>query len=280
MKTHKWFYSIMASIGILGVVVMFNSCGKSVDGASGGNSHLDVYLTDAPADYQAVWLDIQKVMVNTSSAVLTDEDSGWTEVPMVRPGLYNLLDFRNGTDTLLAGVDLPAGTVSQIRLVLGDDNSLVLNDGETVPLSTPSGQQSGLKLNIHSELVAGIPYALVLDFDAARSIVKAGNSGQYILKPVIRTFAKEAGGAMEGIVLPEEAKALVQAINGTDTLSAIPDSTGYFKFWGIAEGSYQLIYLADAESGYDNDTTDNVQITAGEVLKLDTVTLMKFATMQ
>lgn len=280
MKTHKWPYSIIAFIGIIAIGLMVNSCGKSVDDSTSGNAHLDVYLTDAPADYQAVWLDIQKVMVNTSSEVLTDESTGWIEVPMGRPGLYNLLDFRNGTDTLLAGVDLPAGTVSQIRLILGNDNSLVLSDGQTVPLTTPSGQQSGLKLNIHSELVAGIPYALVLDFDAARSIVKAGNSDKYILKPVIRTFAKEAGGAIEGVVLPNEAKTMVQAINGSDTLSAIPDLTGYFKFWGISEGSYQLIFLPDAATGYLNDTINNVQVITGEVTKLDPVTLTKFTTMQ
>lgn len=237
-------------------------------------SHLDIYLTDAPGDYQEVWVDIQKVMINVPGGDTTDS-AGWKEAPLLRPGLYNLLDFRNGADTVLGGVDLPAGTVSQIRLVLGDDNYLVLEDGTKVPLTTPSAQQSGLKLNVHAELKAGIPYALVLDFDAARSVVETGKSGQYLLKPVIRTFAKEAGGALEGVVLPDSADAHVMAIMDMDTLSAIPDSSGYYKFWGVPEGPYQLIFAADTTTGYQSDTLDNVVVKTGEVTKADTVWLSK-----
>ena len=237
-------------------------------------SHLDIYLTDAPGDYQEVWVDIQKVMINVPGGDTTDS-AGWKEAPLLRPGLYNLLEFRNGADTVLGGVDLPAGTVSQIRLVLGDDNYLVLEDGTKVPLTTPSAQQSGLKLNVHAELKAGIPYALVLDFDAARSVVETGKSGQYLLKPVIRTFAKEAGGALEGVVLPDSADAHVMAIMDTDTLSAIPDSSGYYKFWGVPEGPYQLIFAADTTTGYQSDTLDNVVVKTGEVTKADTVWLSK-----
>lgn len=265
--------SILAS-AMLGMVTLFTSCDKSVDNMANSPSHLDIYLTDAPGDYQEVWVEIQKVMINTPGSDSTDS-AGWKEVPLLRPGLYNLLDFRNGADTVLGGVDLPAGTISQIRLILGDDNFLVLNNGTKIPLTTPSAQQSGLKLNVHAELKAGIPYALVLDFDAARSVVEAGKSGHYLLKPVIRTFAKEAGGAMEGIVLPDSAWAHVIAIMNTDTLSTIPDSVGYYKFWGVPAGAYQLIFSADTTTGYQSDTLDNLMVNTGEVTKIDTVWLNK-----
>ncbi|MEO6869587.1 MAG: DUF4382 domain-containing protein, partial [Ginsengibacter sp.] len=159
-------------------------------------SSMNIYLTDAPGNYQAVWIDIQQVMVKGSSDT---SDNGWISVPLLRPGKYSLLDLRNGKDTLLGGVSLPAGPVSQIRLILGNDNQLVLEDGTAVDLKTPSAQESGLKLNVHADLTAGIPYELVMDFDAARSIVKAV-SGQYLLIPVIRTFVKAAGGAIQGIL--------------------------------------------------------------------------------
>lgn len=261
------------AIAAFGTAILFTSCDKTVD-ISNSPSHLDLYLTDAPGDYKEVWVDIQKVMVNTSGADSTG-DSGWQEVPLLRPGLYNLLEFRNGADTVLGGVDLPSGTISQIRLILGDDNYLVLEDGTEEALTTPSAQQSGVKLNIHAELKPGIPYALVLDFDAARSVVEAGNSGKYLLKPVIRTFAKEAGGAMEGVVLPDSAHAHVMAITDTDTLSAIPDSAGYYKFWGASEGAYQLIFSADSASGYQNDTLNDIMVKTGEVTTVDTVWLHK-----
>lgn len=274
MKMNRSKVGILTS-AIIVMSVLFASCNKSEDNMNNSPSHLDIYLTDSPGDYQGVWIDIQKIMVNSPGADSTNTSGGWKEVPLLRPGLYNLLDFRNGEDTILGGVDLQAGSVSQIRLILGDDNYLVLHDGTKVSLTTPSAQQSGLKLNVHAELKPGIPYALVLDFDAARSVVKAGKSGKYLLKPVIRTFAKAAGGALEGVVLPDSAHAHVIAIMNTDTLSAIPDSTGYYKFWGVSEGSYQLIFSADTTTGYQSDTLDNIMVKKGTVTKVDTAWLSK-----
>lgn len=264
---------IRAGLGALLALVAAWSCEKTVDNsmAEPKNSHLDLYLTDAPGAYQAVWVNLEKVMVNTGAD--SSGEDGWTEVPLLRPGLYNLLDFRNGEDTILGAVDLPAGEISQLRLVLGDGNYLVLEDSSEVPLSTPSAEESGLKLNLHAELEAGIPYALVLDFDAARSVVKAGNSGQYNLKPVIRTFAKAAGGAMEGVVLPDSAGAHVLAITGADTLGAIPDASGYYKFWGVPAGSYSLQFLPDSASGFVGDTLEGISVETGEVTQVDTVWL-------
>jgi hypothetical protein len=273
MKTSKLLTGMLAT-ALCGMIILMASCDKTFTNPGSSRSHLDIYLTDSPGDYQAVWIDIQKVMIDTA-AMDSSGEGGWKEVPLLRPGLYNLLDFRNGDDTILAGVDVPAGTLSQIRLVLGDKSYLVLNDGTEVPLTTPSAQQSGLKLNLHADLQQGIPYSLVLDFDAARSIVKAGNSGKYLLKPVIRTFAKEAGGAMEGVVLPDSAHAHVIAVTDNDTLGAVPDDKGYFKFCGVNDGTYRLLFLADTTTGYQNDTLDNISVKTGQVTKVDTVWLKK-----
>ena len=262
---------LLPVLGIFALILAFQSCKKS-DSSNSQPSKINIYLTDAPADYQAVWIDIQQVMVQSDAD--SQGDSGWISVPLLKPGKYNLLDLRNGKDTLLGGVSLPAGKVSQIRLILGEDNQVVLEDGSTVDLKTPSAQESGLKLNVDADLKAGIPYELVMDFDAGRSIVKAGNSGQYILKPVIRTFAKATGGAIQGVVLPDSAKATVTAIAGTDTLSAMPDASGFYKFWGVPANSYQLIFSADSTTGYHSDTLNNIAVTVGNVTSVDTVKLV------
>jgi len=261
---------LFPSLALLALIFTLNACKKS-DTASSGPSSMKIYLTDAPADYQAVWIDVQQVMVKGSSDTSGND---WVAVPLLNPGRYNLLDLRNGKDTLLGGVDLPAGKISQIRLILGPSNQLVLNDGTTVDLKTPSGQESGIKLNVDADLKSGIPYELVLDFDAARSIVKAGNSGQYILKPVIRTFAKATGGAIQGVVLPASANAHVIAITGTDTLGAIPDGSGAYKFWGVPAGNYSLTFSADSTSGFQSTIMNNIAVTVGNTTKVDTVTLV------
>lgn len=244
------------------------ACNKS--STSSGPAHLQVMLTDDPADYDAVYIDVQKVEVNVSSDSGTQ--SGWQTVNVLRPGVYDLLKFKNGLDTLLAAADLPAGTLSQMRLVLGNNNSVVIG-GQTYPLSTPSAQQSGLKFNIHSTLTAGIVYRLWIDFDASRSIVTTG-SGKYILKPVIRTYADAIGGSIKGYALPGVAKPEVWAVMGTDSLLALPDSTtGYYFFGGVTAGSWNLSIHAQ-DSTY-KDSTFAVTVATGVVTNAGTVTLPK-----
>jgi len=64
-----------------------------------------------------------------------------------RPRLYNLLAFRNSVDTVLTVVDILAGNLAQIRLILGSNNVIETSAG-SYPLETPSAQQSGLKINL------------------------------------------------------------------------------------------------------------------------------------
>ncbi|MDP4151264.1 MAG: DUF4382 domain-containing protein [Bacteroidota bacterium] len=271
MKEGTSTLSVLVLGFISSVLLIFLSCNKSSTGAYSGNSRLEVRLTDDPASYDAVYIDIQKVEVNVSSD--TGTSIGWQTVNILRPGVYNLLHFRNGIDTLLASADLPAGSLSQIRLILGDHNSVVIN-GQSYALTTPSAQQSGLKLNIHSILTAGIVYRLWIDFDASRSIVTAGNSGKHLLKPVIRTYSEAIGGSIKGFVLPTAAKPLVWAAQGSDTLLALPDSlTGYYFFGGVNAGSWNLLIQA-RDSTY-KDSVFSVIVNTGAVTNAGSVMLSK-----
>lgn len=247
------------------------ACQKDSTSDNNGKARLQVRLTDAPAPYDAVNIDIQKVMINTSEDTSTTQ--GWVELPILHPGIYNLLDFRNGIDTVLADMEVPAGRINQIRLVLGPNNSVVIG-GIQHELKTPSAQQSGLKLKLKADLTAGILYRLYIDFDANRSVVTAGNSGQYILKPVIRTYAEATGGSLKGFVLPKEALARVWAIQNTDTLLAMPDvTTGYYFFGGLNAGGWKVTF--DAQDSTYRDSTINVNVTSGIVTDAGTLTLKK-----
>jgi len=266
MKTARILFVVLATLASGSFI--FLSCNKN--SSSSGPAHLQVMLTDGPANYDAVNIDVQRVEVNVSPDSGTN--SGWQTVNVLRPGIYNLLNFKNGIDTLLASADLPAGTLSQMRLVLGSNNSVVIN-GQSFPLKTPSAQQSGLKFNIHSTLTAGIVYRLWIDFDASRSIVATG-AGTYLLKPVIRTYAAAIGGSIKGTVLPSAAKPEVWATMGTDSLMALPDSaTGYYFFGGVNAGTWNLLFHAQ-DTTY-KDTAFTVSVSTGVVTNAGTVTLHK-----
>lgn len=236
-----------------------------------GSTHFSLLLTDTPGDYQAVWIDIRQILIKVSSD--SSEDSGWIEVPLAKEQPYNLATLRNGRDSLLGEADLPAGNVSQLRIVLGGNNSLISSTGKELPLKAPSGDASTLKLNIQANLVSGQPYTLVLDFNTRQSII-ATSQGNYSLQPAVHTFNPETVAAMEGVVWPDSLPVRVMAVSPVDTLSALPDTSGYFKLWGIPAGSYTVNIQVDTSTGFRSDTLSPVALETGQTLQLDTVRLL------
>ncbi len=257
------------------------ACEKTENNPPAENaSTLQLYLTDNPADYKSVWIDIEKVMVHLSGDTL--QQSGWRELPVLQSGKYDLLALRNGADTLLAAAEVPAGRLTEIRLLLGSDNSIVLKDGDSSKLFIPTDKDNGKEIILkveHFLLKPGVPFELVLDFNLAKSISEPArpDSGEYRLNPFIHVFAKGAGASIQGWVFPDSANAHVLAISpNKDTLSAIPnDVGGFYKFWGIPDGQYTLLFLADSTTGYKNDTLTDIQATEGHLFRGDTVRLHK-----
>jgi hypothetical protein len=229
---------------------------------------LHVRLTDAPADFQQVNIDIQSIRIHND---LGEQESGWRTLVLLEPGVYNLLELTNGLDTLLAATELPAGKVSQIRLILGTNNSVMVG-GALFPLSTPSAQQSGLKLNVNTQLKAGITYTILLDFDAALSVVEKGD-GTYSLKPVIRAISEATSGAIEGTVSPALAAPAIYAIAGNDTVAtAYSDLLGNFMLRGVPAGTYKVSF--DPKGEYTPVVRETVIVTIGNVTNLSTVVIL------
>lgn len=142
-----------------------------------GNTTLSVRLHDDPIDADSAFVEILEVRIHS-------ENEGWITLN-AQAGIYDLLQLQNGIDTLLVPPqEIPSGLVSQIRFILGDENSIVIDD-TTYPLELNSQDESGLKLNLHEELNSDQTYTIVVDFDAGESILQNGN-GTYKLKPVLR----------------------------------------------------------------------------------------------
>ncbi|GGG10565.1 lipoprotein [Pontibacter amylolyticus] len=247
-------------------LVWFSSCDSESD--SNGTARMEVRMTDAPGDYEEVNVDIRSVQIHKES---TDSESGWQTLDEINPGVYNLLDFANGRDTLLASANLPAGTISQIRLVLGENNSLKLKNGDIVGLKTPSGQTSGVKLQLNADLREDVTYVVLLDFDAAKSVVARGN-GQYNLKPVVRTITQAVAGGIKGRVTPAEAKPGIYVISAAnDTIGGFANENGDFLIKGVKAGTYSVKFYT---AGAVNDTTlTNISVSQDQIKDLGTVKL-------
>ena len=277
---------LFAAAGMLA----FASCTKNESPSTQGDAKVQLVLTDAPAEYDAVYVNIKEVKINVGNPEtdgVPDGSSGgqWVNYPLSTDldHRINLLDLRNG-DFMYMGepMSLPAGKITQIRMILEETGNAVVVKGVEQPLTTPSAQQSGLKINFHQTLAPDGIYKIWLDFDAGRSVVKAGNSGKYLLKPVIKAKLESADfGAIRGIVLPADAKTTVYLLQGADTVAtAIPETglplgIGFYKFPQVNAGTYNVSLNAVDSTNYIDSTITGVVVTAGQIKDLGTSTLHK-----
>jgi hypothetical protein len=248
-------------------ILLFSSCTKNESSAVNDSARLQVYLTDDPGDYEAVLIDIQDVQINYSS----DASRGWSSLNNVSRGTYNILDLINDKDTILADAEIKTGRVQQIRLVLGPNN-FVRIDNQNYPLQTPSAQQSGLKINIKQDIQEGILYKILLDFDAARSVVKRGNNS-YSLKPVIRATLQATGGSIKGYVLPNNIQTSVFAIQGMDTVAGTITSNGNYVIKSLNAGSYNLSFVPSDTPVHQIQNIPGIVVNNNAVTVVDTVRL-------
>lgn len=207
--------SACQSLLILGITALF------VYGCSGGGSStptgtLKVAITDSPAfrDFSSVHVKINKVMVVPAGKEGSQDND---------PGLPVIADFTasGGQDVnilklhflqqLLGTAVLPAGKYNQVRLILAPNNDMsnyfILAGSSTkIPLTTPSAQQTGVKIIGGFTVTAGILNTILLEFNPDEAIVKAGASGNNNLKPTgiriqqIYTGLNEESGSITGMI--------------------------------------------------------------------------------
>jgi len=252
-----------------------------------GQQRLKIFLSDNPVNYDAVYVDIQQVVVqvipdscrgrgdrNHNDCYDDDEyDCSVWDTLTIRPGVYNLLDLSNGTDTLLANGLTLNGRINKIKLVLGDHNSVSI-DSVSYPL-TLWGNQHSITINVRGgdiEEINPSDLQLWLDFDAGGSIVRVSNN-HFVLKPRIRIWLPAQTSAIEGKVLPNQAEAIVSAVADGDTLVAIPDHhNGKFKIRGL-HGSTADVFVNATAGNYRDTTITGVQLDRGNTMNVGTIQL-------
>lgn len=249
--------------------------GSDVTFAGASNGTLRVALTDAPTcGYDAVNVTIQKVRVHQSSSA-SDTASGWAEVVLNPARRVDLLKLTNGVLDELGQTPLPTGKYTQLRLVLAENdsahplaNSVVPTGGAETALKTPSGQQSGVKTNINIDIAANKMADFVLDFDACKSVVVAGNSGQYLLKPVVTVIPRYVSG-VRGFVdatLVNGSTSVSLQQGGVVIKATTPGTGGQFLLQPVAPGSYTLVLTAP---GRTTEIVTSVPVTTDTVTPIN-----------
>jgi hypothetical protein len=279
MKSMKWFS--LAALCVGGAIVFFTACQKSASNSNSsvpaGQQKFQMYLTDGPVNFQEVNIDIKSIMVFLKTDSCSTNGMGqdstapcyhWDTLN-ITPGVYNILDFQNGIDTLFSSTNIEAGKILKIRVVLGDNNT-VMADSTLFHLALLWGDTFDIVVDDCQQIDANT-LALWVDFDAAHSIIEVSHQ-QFALRPYIRLFTKQNSGTLEGAVLPGAADAFVSCVSGSDTLIALPGHDGRYEIRGIKTPTVNVTFYGTG-NGYGDTTINNVSIIPGTITNLGTVYL-------
>lgn len=208
----------------------------------GGEGKLTVLMTDAPGDsLKTAVVTISEIYLQGGDDNGKDDDDGDLDkangdkggrvVLLDEPVTVSLLELANKTSELVSDAVVPNGDYSEIRFVITGGYIEVKNaDGSTsifassndyagLPegadvsgeLHMPSYGSSGLKVKFSEKLsIEGEQKILLVDFDVAQSFGKeAGNSGRWVMRPVIKSAEVTASGSLNvtlakgpGVTLP------------------------------------------------------------------------------
>ncbi|MFH1120830.1 MAG: DUF4382 domain-containing protein [Bacteroidota bacterium] len=247
-------------------VLFFVSCEKSTENHLAGNTNamVEVMLAGESDQYNAVNIDIQEVY-------LKNEKNDWVEVPLTTPGVYNLTYIAGESDVLLGKAEMPDAMFSQVRIVMGTENSVVV-DGVKHPLDLPVGD-SDIILDILSETKERAIHRFWIDFDIPASIKNNGQD-RYIFKPFFRIFSEASSGNLTGSVYPVKAMPIVKVFNESETMYTYPASNGKFMMRGVPAGTYIIEYSSGLiDSDYLKITKENVEVSSGKTTELEPVVL-------
>lgn len=254
----KLIGSLFVFIALCSIFAL-GGCGSTGTGDGTGTVQID--LTDASTDaYKAIYVTIDEVHVIPAGE--NDEDANWQTI-LTPQKTFNLLELVNGVRANLGITELNTGRYAQLRLILGETpdsdvnilgvshpfaNYLIDNVDTSIELKVPSGLQTGIKIVGGFSIASSSSTELILDFDAARSVVQAGDSGKWLLKPTIKVLdtvenlvtgiIDDGTNALEGVLV----SAQIYDPSATDVKNSVDVETASVSDEG---GSYTLYLQPD-----------------------------------
>lgn len=270
-------------------------------GEANGDGKFVLNVTDAPIDEE----NVTGVYITFTGIEYQIDGEGWqTAEGFGDPVTINLLELQNGNTSLLGEFNGGAGNYTGLRFKLdavdrdGEVPSnpgcyITYEDGSEKPLFVPSGEQTGYKAVGNFTVPVNGTVEVTADFDLRKSVVKAGASGKYILKPTIRVIVNNQSGEIAGTIAntvtdssyvvyayesgtydesesSEPAEGEARFPNAVSSTSA--DENGTYVLAFLAEGDYDVVFTTV-------DTEGNVTVNGiieGATVESNTTTQVDF----
>lgn len=276
--------------GALASTMVLASCGGGGAGAlSSGLASFS--LIDAPA-----CSTVSDVYVTVTGVQLVGEQGTYT-MTLPTPQPVDLVTLTNTHSLNLGQISAPAGTYQRVNLLLAPTGNsapyanYVVVSGTNYPLTIPSGAQSGFKINGEFNLTANGQANLTVDFNACRSVVVAGSSGQYILKPVLNLFDDGATGGVSGVVqtapstpTPGAVVMVENPTTGQVIRSTVTAADGSFSLPFLPAGTaYEVVISSPAGTttpmpNLQSSVVTGVPVQAGTTTSLGSITVATAST--
>ena len=202
--------------------------GTSAPPAAAATGLVSVSVTDAPsADFDKVWVTIREIRFHKLDFAHPD-DRDWLRYPLAQPVTVDLAQLANGNlAAVFDNLQLPVGTYRQIRLMLVDDDAVLVSSAQSAGLQFNDqvnytdangtarvaplelgGVREGIGVFGTFTVTAGKTLRLVLDFDIDHDVVRfpdfgsSNSSVAFTLKPGLRYFDLDTSAAIVGRVDP------------------------------------------------------------------------------
>lgn len=262
------------------VAIILAGCGGGGGGGlsgSGNTGTLSVSMVDAPdPTITAMNVTIDRVQAHViNPADPNDNDpSHWTTISTA-PQSFNLFDLvRN--EMILGSQSLPVGHYTQMRLFAS--SATVTDDTGMHAMMMPGMGNTGIKLNVDYTIGPNQITAILLDFNASKSLIRTGPHS-YQMQPVIPCVVKVLSGTITGKVTQVGAplaRASVKAVYtagdkyppGTEVNTTFTLADGTFKIWALLPGTYDVAVTAPAGA---TTTKSGVVVTANQNTDIGTI---------
>ncbi len=265
---------------VVGMLVSLISCNRGEEESRGTPQQVEVRMTDSPANYAALDVEITGVDVYI-------ENKGWVQLSSQNQ-IVNVLSLTNGKSVQLGqNTFFETGVFQKVKINFGEKHGLWiygdltantpiaginLNNKTKVEMYWAGPKEIIVELDANTEAQNEI--IILLDFDVAKSIIESGNS--YMINPIIKHL-KDANTGIEGSVSGTSV-AVVKAENEKFNGTTYTDINGNFKFVGLEEGRYDLTieYYKETDILMNRTETfkiEGVAVTKGKVSSLGRIIL-------
>lgn len=274
----KNFIKIIITIALFGMVMQ--SCKKQdLAGSSNANSGFTTRMTDTPADFKSLHLQITGV-----EAYL--EGKGWVTLNTNLNATGNSVDIlalKNGKELLLTqNATAEFGHYSKLKIKFGDESQLTYintssQGGGTVQSEvsvnmTFKHPEKEVVIEIDQDLSASQGINILLDFNVVKSVIESAN--QFIIDPVITLVKDEqtnVSGNIQGAV-----NSSIVLTNGNMTFDTFADAYGNFLIKGVEPGTYtaqvtSLVQDATGKLKTEEAPVQTVVVAEGQMTSMGTI---------